>query len=37
MQDGSTALHCAADYGHSSTIEALVAAGADVAAVDSVS
>ena len=36
MQYGSTALHYAASGGHSSIVEALVAAGADVGAVDRV-
>ena len=37
VQDGRTPLHWAARKGHSSTVEVLVVAGADVAAVDSVS
>ena len=37
VQGGRTALHLAAEGGHTSAVEALVAAGADVAAVDWVS
>ena len=37
VQDGTTALHCAARGGHTCAVKALVAAGADMAAADNVS
>ena len=36
LQDGETALHWAARRGHSTTVEVLLAAGADVKATDKV-
>ena len=36
LQDGMTALHHAADMGHSTTVKVLLAAGADVKATDKV-
>ena len=36
FQDGTTALHCAAKGGHEAVVEALVAKGGDVKAVDKV-